>query len=124
MFFAGAALAKAVFYFQEKQKQKQYYVMYVAVALQALQNLFLSHKANLEVFEDRLKQNSTDAELDLEKYLENEGEKIAVFMEIYTMLLIRAVPKEARKFINFSNWTQAKALINKLRGPMDGEDNG
>jgi len=125
MFFAGVVLTHAIFYFQQKKKEKDFLILYSAVALQALESLYLQQMSNIEMISERTERDSGMDETELAEYLRQEGSKVEVFMEIYTMLMIRALPKGARKLINFSNWTQAKSLIEKTRRVMkNGKDKG
>ena len=125
MFFAGVVLTHAIFYFQQKKKEKNFLVSYCATALQALQSLYLQQMANIEMISERTERDSGMDETELAEYLRKEGSKVEVFMEIYTMLMIRALPKGARKLVNFSNWTQARSLIEQARRVMEnGKDKG
>ena len=60
-------------------------------------------------------------EEDLQKYLKKEGEKVLVFMEIYTLLFIRAVPEKGRKYINYRSWSEAQSIIKQMRGLIGNE---
>ena len=125
MFLAGVVLTHTVFYFSQKKKEKDFLISYCATALQALQSLYLQQMANIEMISERTERDSGMDETELAEYLRQEGSKIEVFMEIYTMLMLRALPKEARKLVNFSNWTQARSLIEKTRRAMEnGKDKG
>ena len=125
MFFAGVALTHAIFYFQQKKKEKDFLILYSAVALQALDSLYLQQMANIEMISERTERDSAMDETELAEYLRKEGSKVEVFMEVYTALMIKALPKGARKLINFSNWTQARSLIEKTRRAMkNGKDKG
>ena len=125
MFFAGVVLTHAVFYFQQKKKQKDFLILYSATALQALDNLYLQQMSNLEMILERTERDSGMDETELAEYLRQEGSKVEVFMEIYTMLMVRALPEGARKLVNFSNWTQARSLIEKTRRATEnGKDKG
>ena len=121
MFFAGVALTHAVFYFQQKKKERDFLILYSAVALQALESLHVQQMSNLEMISERTKTVSSMDETQVNEYLKVEGDKVEVFMEIYTMLMIRALPKSARKLVKFSNWTQARSLIEKTRRVMKNE---
>ena len=99
--------------------------MYSATALQALDNLYLQQMSNLEMISERTVRDSGMDETELEEYLQEEGNKVLVFMEIYTLMLIRGLPEGARKLVNFSNWTQARSLIERTRRSMEnGKDKG
>ena len=125
MFFAGVAITHAIFYFQQKKKQKDFLILYSATALQALDNLYLQQMSNLEMISERTERDSGMDETELAEYLRQEGSKVEVFMEIYTMLMVRALPEGSRKLVNFSNWTQARSLIEKTRRAMEnGKDKG
>ena len=118
-------MTHTVFYFSQKKKEKDFLISYCATALQALQSLYLQQMANIEMISERTERDSGMDETELAEYLRQEGSKIEVFMEIYTMLMLRALPKEARKLVNFSNWTQARSLIEKTRRAMEnGKDKG
>ena len=121
MFFAGVALTHAVFYFQQKKKEREFLILYSAVALQALESLHVQQMSNLEMISERTKAASSMDEDQVNEYLKVEGDKVEVFMEIYTMLMIQALPKSARKLVKFSNWTQARSLIEKTRRVMKNE---
>ena len=123
MFAAGVALTHAVFYFQQRKKEKDFLILYSATALQALENLYIQQKSNIEIISERTKTTSSMDETQISEYLKLEGDKVEVFMEIYTLLMIRALPKSARKLIKFSNWTQAKSLIERTRRVMRNEKN-
>ena len=58
-----------------------------------------------------------------EEYLEKESQKVSLFMQLYVLVFIKAVPKDGRKYISYNNWTEAQVLIEKLRGFMDERDN-
>lgn len=125
MFFAGVAITHAIFYFQQKKREKDFLISYCATALQALQSLYLQQMANIEMISERTERDSGMDETELAEYLRQEGSKVEVFMEVYTALMIRALPKEARELVNFSNWTQARSLIEKARrATEDGKDKG
>lgn len=123
MFAAGAALTHAVFYFHQKKKEKDFLILYSATALQALENLYIQQKSNIEMIYERTKTCSSMDETEVSEYLKVEGDKVEVFMEIYTLLMVQALPKSARKLIKFSNWTQARSLIEKTRRVMRNERN-
>lgn len=115
MFFAGMLLTKAVFYFDQKNKEKKFYIMMSASILQMLDSVHSTHKAVLEYALAELKNLETSEEINVPEYLEKEGNKIEVFMELYTLLLIKAVPQKGRKYISFSSWPEANSLIKQLR---------
>lgn len=118
MFFAGVALSHAVFYFDRINKKKNFYIFLSAVALQILDNANLLHQANAEFSASQLK---TTDDLDKQEYLEKEAQKISVFMEVYVLLLIKAIPKEGRKHIKFRTWPEARSLLEKMRGLIQNE---
>ena len=62
-----------------------------------------------------LKKLETLEETDISEYLEEESNKVEVFMELYTLLLIKAVPQKGRKYISFRSWPEASSLIQQLR---------
>jgi len=116
MFFAGVVLTHAVFYFDRKEKKKRFYILLSATILQILDSVHSVHMAAVEFAKDELK---TLEETEVEKYLEKEVQKVSVFMELYVLLFIKAVPQEGRKYINYRTWPEAKSLIDKLRGLME-----
>lgn len=118
MFFAGVVLTHAVFYFDRKTKEKRFFIFLSSIILQVLENIDLINKATLEFMKQEVK--SLD-ESEAEKYLEKENNKLSAFMEIYVLLLIRAVPKKGRKHINYRSWPEAESLIKELRGFMENE---
>jgi len=123
MFWAGVALTKAVFYFDQKNREKRFYILMSAALLQVLDSIYTAHMATVEFATTELKRIETKEEIELEQYLEKESSKVAVFMEIYTLLLIKAVPQKGRKYINYRTWPEAQALIRELRGFMNNEKN-
>ena len=118
MFFAGVALSNAVFYFDRVNKKKNFYIFLSAVILQMLDNADLLHRAGTEFSASQLK---TADDLSKQEYLEREAQKISVFMEVYVLLLIKAVPEEGRKHIKFITWPEAHALLEKMRGFIQDE---
>jgi hypothetical protein len=121
MFWAGVILTKAVFYFDQKKKTKQFYIVISASLLQVLDAVHSAHLAAVEYGASELKKIETVEETNLEEYLEKESSKIAIFMELYTLLFIKAVPQAGRKYINYRTWPEASALIEQLRGFMKDE---
>ena len=113
MFAAGVVLTHAVFYFDKKNKQKKFYIYMAAAILQVLDSIYSVHMAALEFAKQQIK---TEEESVRDEYLEKEGQKVSLLMEVYVLLFIKAVPLEGRKHINFSTWSEATSLINKLRG--------
>ena len=125
MFFAGAALSKVVFYFEQKNRTKKFYILMSAAVLQMLDSVYTSHMATVEYAETELKRIELLEESAREEYLQKESDKVGIFMEIYTLLLIKAVPEQGRKYVNYRTWPEAKALIGQLRGVMkNGKDQG
>ena len=118
MFFAGVALTHAVFYFDKKRKKKMFYLFLSSIILQILNNTHLCHLSALEFAKGRLK---TFEESEEQEYLEKESKKLSAFMELYVLLLIRAVPKEGRSYINYKSWSEAESIIKELRGFMKNE---
>ena len=55
MFFAGVALSRAVFYFDNKKKLKRFYLLLSASILQVLDNVYITHKAAIEFASEQLK---------------------------------------------------------------------
>jgi hypothetical protein len=115
MFFAGASLCKAVFYLDQKRKQRSFFLILSATILQVLDSVHSVHQAAIEAAAFELKKIETKDETDIEKYLEQENSKISIFMELYTLILIKAIPKAGRKYINYNKWTEASLLIEQLR---------
>ena len=123
MFFAGVGLSKAVFYLDQKKKQRDFFLVISATVLQILDSVHSVHLAAIDTATHELKKLETKDETDIEKYLEQENSKVSIFMELYTLVLIKAVPEAGRKYINYSNWPEASLLIEKLRGIMqNGKD--
>lgn len=118
MFFSGVALTHAVFYFDNLRKKKYFYTLLSAVILQVLENIHLAHQATNEFQLDQLK---TLEDSKRKEYLDKESKKISVFMNLYVLLFIRAIPQEGRKYINYRSWPEAKALIEELRGFIENE---
>jgi len=115
MFLAGVLLTKAVFYFDQKHKEKKFYIIMSATILQVLDSVHSSHKAVIEYAVVGLKKIETLEETEISEYLEKESNKVEVFMELYTLLLIKAVPQRGRKYISFRSWPEANSLIQQLR---------
>ena len=125
MFFAGVGLSKAVFYLDQKKKQRDFFLVISATVLQILDSVHSVHLAAIDTATHELKKLETKDETDIEKYLEQENSKVSIFMELYTLVLIKAVPEAGRKYINYSNWPEASLLIEQLRGIMqNGKDKG
>ena len=123
MFFAGVGLSKAVFYLDQKKKQRDFFLVISVTILQILDSVHSVHLAAIDASAHELKKLETKDETDIEKYLEQENSKVSIFMELYTLVLIKAVPEAGRKYINYSNWPEASLLIEQLRGIMqDGKD--
>ena len=123
MFFAGVGLSKAVFYLDQKKKQRDFFLVISATVLQILDSVHSVHLAAIDTATHELKKLETKDETDIEKYLEQENSKVSIFMELYTLVLIKAVPQVGRKYINYSNWPEASLLIEQLRGIMqNGKD--
>ena len=116
MFFSGVALTHAVFYFDRANKKRHFYTLLSAVILQVLENIDLAHQATKEF---QLEQLKTIDDSERQEYLEKENKKISVFMDLYVLLFIKAVPEEGRKHINYRSWPEARALIKELRGFID-----
>ncbi len=118
MFFAGVILTQAVFYFDRQAKKKKFYILMSATILQVLDSVHSTHMAAVEFAKDEIKFLE---ETEREEYLLKESQKVSVFMELYVLLFIKAVPQEGRKYINYRTWPEAKALIRELRGFMQNE---
>ena len=118
MFFAGVALTHAVFYFDKINKEKKFFILLSSTILQVLDNIHLINKSTLEFIKEQLK---TLDESKAEEYLEKEKDKLLIFMEVYVLLLIKAVPQQGRKYINYRSWSEAKSLIEELRGFTENE---
>ena len=116
MFIAGAALTRAVFYFDQKIKEKKFYLLMSASVIQMLDALHTSHIAAIDYAQSELKKIETVEEKQVSEYLLKEGNKVSIFMELYTLLLIKSIPERGRKYISFRNWPEACALIEQLRG--------
>ena len=118
MFLAGVALTHAVFYFDRKIKLKKFYLTMSAAILQVLDNINLIHVASTEFVKEETK---TIEDSKAEEYLLKEQQKLSVFMELYVLLFIKAIPPAGRKYINYRSWAEASALIKELRGFMGNE---
>ena len=118
MFFAGVVLTQAIFYLDRKRKEKKFYIFLSAVILQVLESANLTHTSALEFSTDLLK---TLEKSEKEKYLEEESKKLSALMELYVLLLIKAVPPPGRKHVSFRTWTEAQALIKQMRGFLQNE---
>ena len=116
MFFAGVVLTHAAFFLEKKTKEKKFYFYLSSIILQVLENVNLAHLAAIEYTKDKLK---TLDETETEEYLKIEDQKLSTFMELYTLLLIRAMTKQGRRYLNYKSWSEAKAVIKELRGLMN-----
>ena len=121
MFFAGVALTHAVFYFDKKNKKKNFYIYLSAVVLQILDSIHSVHLGMLEFIKEEIKNTE---EHQAREYLQKEREKVDLFMNLYVLVLLRTIPKEGREYVKYSNWTEAQSLIEKMRGFMNEEDKG
>ena len=115
MFWAGVLLTKAVFYFDQKRKKKRFYLLMSASILQVLDSIYTSHMAVVEYATTELKKIDSVEQNDIQEYLRKEGEKVSIFMDVYTLLFIKATPREGREYINYRTWKEAYALISKMR---------
>ena len=122
MFFAGALLSRAVFYFEQNNQKKKFYLIMSAAILQVLDSVHSVHLAAAEYASGQIKKEESVEETEAEEYLQKEDQKVDLFMEIYTLLFIKAVPEEGRKYINYRSWPEAKTLIDKLRGLLNSEE--
>ena len=120
MFFAGVVLTHVVFYLERERKKKNFYILMSACILQILDSVYSVHMASCEFAGEELK---TTEESIRDEYLDVEVKRVSVFMELYVLLLRKAVPQEGRKYINYNTWPEAKSLIKDLRGLMEIEDN-
>ena len=120
MFFAGVAITHIVFYLERRNKKKKFYIVLSATILQVLDSVYSVHMAAIEFAKEELKTKEDSLR---EEYLLKEEQKASVFMELYVLLFIKAVPQEGRKYINYKTWPEAKALIEELRGFMRNEKN-
>jgi len=116
MFFAGVAITHAVFYFDLKQKRNRFYILMSAAILQVLDSVYTTHMSAFEFIKTETK---TVEDSQTHEYLDTELAKISVFMEIYILLLTKAVPKEGRKYVKYKTWPEAQTLIKELRGLSD-----
>jgi hypothetical protein len=117
-FFAGVLLTQVVFYFDRLSKKKRFYTYMSAAILQMLDSVHSVHLGAIEFASTELK---TLEETERQEYLDKESEKVLIFMELYLLVLKKAVPSEGRKYINYKNWAEAKVLIEELRGFMKNE---
>ncbi len=122
MFWSGVFITKAVFFYEEKRRTRDFYLTVSLTVLQILDSVYSAHRASVQSALAELKKIENIEESFLKKYLEKESSKVDVFMEIYTLLFIKAIPEKGRRYINYKSWTEASALIEQLRGFMqDGE---
>ena len=77
MFFAGALLTQAVFYFDRQNKRKKFYLIMSATILQVLDSIYSVHMASIEFAADETK---TIEETKRDEYLLKQGQKVSVFM--------------------------------------------
>lgn len=120
MFFAGAIISQVVFYFDKEGKKKHFYTYLSAAILQVLDSVYSVHMGTVEFAKQQLKNLEED---ELQEYLEKESQKVSLFMQLYVLVFIKAVPEDGRKYINYNSWTEAQALIEKLRGFANERDN-
>lgn len=123
MFWAGVLLTKSVFYFHQKNQSKKFYIFLAACGLAALENIYLSHMAGLDFVSKNIKDKNLDTEKESEEYLKVEKGKISILMEIYTLLILKALPKDARRHAHYTSWNEAFSLIEKKRGFTENEKN-
>lgn len=122
MFWSGVFITKVVFFYEEKIRTRDFYLTVSLTVLQILDSVYSAHRASVQSALVELKKIENIEESFLKKYLEKESSKVDVFMEIYTLLFIKAIPEKGRRYINYKSWTEASALIEQLRGFMqDGE---
>jgi len=122
MFWAGVLITKVVFFYEERRRTRNFYLTVSLTVLQILDSVYSAHQASVESAAIELKKIENIEESFLEKYLEKESSKVDVFMEIYTLLFIKAIPEKGKRYVNYRSWTEANALIGQLRGFMrDGE---
>ena len=81
-----------------------------------LQILDCVHSIHMAAIEFTREQTKTVEETTRDEYLLREGQKVSIFMDLYVLLLIKAVPLGGRRYINYKSWLEAKVLIEKLRG--------
>lgn len=120
MFFAGAIISQVVFFFDKQRKKKHFYTYLSAAILQVLDSVYSVHMGTVEFAKQQLKNLEED---ELQEYLEKESQKVSLFMQLYVLVFIKAVPEDGRKYINYNSWTEAQALIEKLRGFANERDN-
>ena len=121
MFFSGVALTHAVFFLDRQRKEKQFFTYISASILQILDCVHSVHMASIEFAKEQLKNLEEE---EREEYLKKESQNVSLFMQLYVLVFIRAVPKSGRKYINYKDWTEAQALIEKLRGFTSERDKG
>ena len=123
MFWAGVLLTKAVFFFEQKRQLKNFYLKVSLIILQILDSVHSAHQASVESAAFELKKIENLEESVLQKYLEKESGKVDIFMELYTLLFLKAVPEKGRKYVNYRSWTEASSLIQQLRGLTNNGEN-
>tara|TARA_B100001564_G_scaffold353725_1_gene363140 strand:- start:1855 stop:2262 length:408 start_codon:yes stop_codon:yes gene_type:complete len=123
MFWSGVFLTKAVFYFDMKRKKRRFYLLMSAAILQVLDSIYTCHMAVTEYASTELKNIDSIEENDIQEYLRKEGDKISIFMDLYTLLFIKATPESGREYINYRTWKEAHALILKMREAINHEKN-
>ena len=94
MFWAGVLLTKAVFFFEQKRQQKNFYLKVSLIILQILDSVHSAHQASVQSAAFELKKIENLEESVLQKYLEKESGKVGIFMELYTLLFLKAVPEK------------------------------
>lgn len=122
MFFAGAILARVIFYFQNKSTERDTIRLLSVQVISAFEFL---HKINKTYIEDRVsfytKANSWD-DSQKSKYLNLEERQLEQQMNVVTLLLISSFKKRFRKDLLFKNWGDIKNVLRKVEEAVDEED--
>lgn len=122
MFFAGAILARIIFYFQNKSTERDTIRLLSVQVISAFEFL---HKINKTYIEDRVsfyaKANSWD-DSQKSKYLNLEERQLEQQMNVVTLLLINSFKKKFRKDLLFKNWSDIKQLLHKAEEVVNEKD--
>ena len=121
MFFAGVLLTKVVFYYDQQRKKKRFYLIMSAAVLQVLDSVYTVHMSAAEFSASEKFKLKTTEETTAEEYLNKEVQKVNIFMEVYTLLFLKAIPAHGREYAKYRSWPEAHALIQKVRRLSENE---
>ena len=114
-FFAGAALTKGVFYFQERSARKKFFSHISLYLLSILETVYVCRRTLVLENIDRIKEQNLKSEEEIEQYLNTERGISEAQMELFVYYVLSSMPKKDLKYISFSDWRSAKNIIQKLR---------